>query len=126
MPCQGVDFRHLFAYVIVTGGGGSVKGEIVRELLALKDFVFLKCLRQCCHFPDVRAQIGHRCSEDHVIFIAKCHKLMGGERRRSGLSDKVFEIDPGNSHFRTIHLDSGEEVAGDLAGFHFHRPEIRK
>lgn len=101
-------------------------GEMLMKLLALKDFVLLKCLRHCCHFPDVRTQFGHRCSEDHVIFIAKSHKLMGGEKGRSGLTSEVFEIDPRNSHFRSIYLDSGKEVAGNLAGFHFDGPEICK
>ncbi len=55
VPCQREYFRHLFAYVIVARWGGSVKGEMVRDLLALKDFVFLKCLRHCCHFVDVGA-----------------------------------------------------------------------
>ena len=62
---------------------------MVRELLALEDFVFLKCLRHCGYFPDVYTQIGYRCSELHVIFIAKSYKLMGGEGGRSGLTAKL-------------------------------------
>src|SRR3954466_10942485 len=79
------------------------------KLLALEGFVFLKCLRHRYQFLDVGGKLGGRRSEDHVFFIAKTHKLMRRKSRRDELTGEKFEIDPGNSHFRTVHLDPGEE-----------------